>query len=202
MTDPNTEKFESYAAGMAAEYRTRLVKEYGAYRAITPINVDGVRAFNVGDPVPISHVERFGYDRNGLVVWVGPPAAGGRAVAQERDRPRLTVLCGGRRLLMVRGDEPAQLAGTFSARLLVLAGERVLAPRPDLQQGVDRESKDWPGWPVIADEENPLWLSCRTHREGHPLNPSRLRAELSEADRSTRGPRRQAVPTCLVSRVS
>lgn len=31
--------------------------EYGRYVANKPINIRGARAFNVGDPVPVSHVE-------------------------------------------------------------------------------------------------------------------------------------------------
>lgn len=31
--------------------------EYGAYVAVHPIDIDGVRAFNPGDPVPKGHVE-------------------------------------------------------------------------------------------------------------------------------------------------
>ena len=32
--------------------------EYGTYVALGPIDIDGARAFNTGDPVPVSHVER------------------------------------------------------------------------------------------------------------------------------------------------
>jgi len=42
----------------AAEFREALGKEYGEYVAAVPININGARAFNVGDPVPVSHVER------------------------------------------------------------------------------------------------------------------------------------------------
>jgi hypothetical protein len=42
----------------AAEYRAVLGEEYGQYVAVTEININGARAFNVGDPVPVSHVER------------------------------------------------------------------------------------------------------------------------------------------------
>ena len=42
----------------AAEYRAVLGEEYGQYVAVTDININGARAFNVGDPVPVSHVER------------------------------------------------------------------------------------------------------------------------------------------------
>lgn len=33
-------------------------KEYGTYVAVQPIDIGGARAFNVGDAVPMSHVER------------------------------------------------------------------------------------------------------------------------------------------------
>lgn len=45
----------------AAEARARLetqAKEYGEYVAVNAIAINGVRAFNAGDPVPKSHVER------------------------------------------------------------------------------------------------------------------------------------------------
>lgn len=45
----------------ADERRAAQVKEYGTYRAVAPIDIDGVRAFNVGDPVPVGHVDTFGY---------------------------------------------------------------------------------------------------------------------------------------------
>ena len=41
-----------------AEQRAEAVAaEYGKYTASEAIDIGGVRAFNVGDPVPISHVE-------------------------------------------------------------------------------------------------------------------------------------------------
>jgi hypothetical protein len=42
----------------AAEFREALGEEYGQYVAVVAININGTRAFNVGDPVPVSHVER------------------------------------------------------------------------------------------------------------------------------------------------
>lgn len=48
VTQPNT----------AEEQQAAIDKEYGVYVATEPINVGSVRAFNVGDPVPVSHVER------------------------------------------------------------------------------------------------------------------------------------------------
>lgn len=42
----------------AAQFREALGEEYGQYVAAGPINIDGARAFNAGDPVPASHVTR------------------------------------------------------------------------------------------------------------------------------------------------
>lgn len=39
-------------------YRQAQAVEYGTYVANKPITIAGARAFNVGDPVPVSHVER------------------------------------------------------------------------------------------------------------------------------------------------
>jgi hypothetical protein len=38
-------------------------KEYGTYIANRPIDVNGARAYNVGDPVPVSNVQQHGYDK-------------------------------------------------------------------------------------------------------------------------------------------
>lgn len=40
------------------EYRQAQAAEYGTFVATEEILIDGARAFNVGDPVPVSHVER------------------------------------------------------------------------------------------------------------------------------------------------
>ena len=45
-----TQPHEDYAAAQAAEY--------GRFRAVVAINIGNARAFNVGDAVPASHVER------------------------------------------------------------------------------------------------------------------------------------------------
>ena len=42
----------------AAQYAEALGAEYGTYVATGPIEINGVRAFNEGDPVPVSHVDR------------------------------------------------------------------------------------------------------------------------------------------------
>jgi hypothetical protein len=42
----------------AAEYREAQGAEYGTYVANQAIEIGGARAFNKGDAVPVSHVER------------------------------------------------------------------------------------------------------------------------------------------------
>jgi hypothetical protein len=42
----------------AAQFREVQGDEYGQYVAAQTIFIEGARAFNVGDPVPASHVER------------------------------------------------------------------------------------------------------------------------------------------------
>jgi hypothetical protein len=42
----------------AEELRAAQAQEYGQYVATRPINIAGARAFNVGDPVPASSVDR------------------------------------------------------------------------------------------------------------------------------------------------
>ena len=41
----------------AAQYREAVGAEYGTYVALGPIDLEGARAFNAGDPVPVSHVD-------------------------------------------------------------------------------------------------------------------------------------------------
>lgn len=40
-----------------ADYLEAQRAEWGAYVATVPIDINGGRAFNVGDPVPASHIE-------------------------------------------------------------------------------------------------------------------------------------------------
>jgi hypothetical protein len=40
------------------EYQAAQEAEWGQYVATQPIFIDGVRAFNAGDPVPAGHVKR------------------------------------------------------------------------------------------------------------------------------------------------
>ena len=41
----------------AEELREAQRKEYGTWVAVVPIDINGARAFNPGDPVPVSHVD-------------------------------------------------------------------------------------------------------------------------------------------------
>jgi hypothetical protein len=45
---------------LLAEAKLKNEVEWGTYVATSPIDIEGVRAFNVGNAVPVSHVERFG----------------------------------------------------------------------------------------------------------------------------------------------
>lgn len=58
----------------AEKLREALDREYGTYVATEPIDINGVRAFNVGSAVPVSHVER-GVVHKSLVAKVGTKAA-------------------------------------------------------------------------------------------------------------------------------
>lgn len=50
-------------------------KEYGQYVAAQQIFVGTALAYNAGDPIPASNVERHGYAANGLAIKVGTKAA-------------------------------------------------------------------------------------------------------------------------------
>lgn len=54
-------------------YDAALAKEYGTYRAKVDITYEGARAYNAGDPVPVSNVEAHGYLTDGLVEEVTAP---------------------------------------------------------------------------------------------------------------------------------
>lgn len=62
----------------AEDVRKALAEEYGTYVAVAPININGVRAFNAGDPVPSTHVSRGVVDE-GQVARITTKA--GRAAA-------------------------------------------------------------------------------------------------------------------------
>ncbi len=52
-----TRQRQSSAASTADEYASEQAREYGKYVARVGIDFHGTRAYNVGDPVPISAVE-------------------------------------------------------------------------------------------------------------------------------------------------
>jgi hypothetical protein len=54
-----TESVEQFAKAQEAEY--------GTWRAKAVIYHDGARAYNPGDPVPVSNVKDHGYDKADLV---------------------------------------------------------------------------------------------------------------------------------------
>jgi hypothetical protein len=62
----------------AEQYRELQGAEYGTYVASVEIDINGARAFNVGDPVPVSHV-KAGVVDEGQVKTVTTKA--GRAAA-------------------------------------------------------------------------------------------------------------------------
>jgi hypothetical protein len=56
------------------EYSAEIKAEYGKYVAKSEIFIGGVRAFNAGHPVPVSHVEAYPeLLSEGLVAEVGAP---------------------------------------------------------------------------------------------------------------------------------
>lgn len=57
------------------EAQTVQAIEWGCWRANQPIMVGDALAFNVGHPVPVSHVARFGWDVLGVVDRVVDPAS-------------------------------------------------------------------------------------------------------------------------------
>jgi hypothetical protein len=67
-------------AATAEQRRAEVQKEYGTYVALGAIDHDGVRAYNTGDAVPASNVERWGYLDRGLVARRTTKA--GEAVAE------------------------------------------------------------------------------------------------------------------------
>lgn len=58
----------------AEDARTEIAREYGTYVATDVIYVNGARAFNPGDPVPVSHVDS-GVVAKELVARTGTKAA-------------------------------------------------------------------------------------------------------------------------------
>lgn len=60
MTEP-----DPFAEAKALREASR--KEYGQYVAVVEIDIHGARAFNPGDPVPVSHVESGVVDSSQVV---------------------------------------------------------------------------------------------------------------------------------------
>lgn len=58
-----------------AAFRTEQEKEWNTYIAVADITYNGARAYNAGDPVPASNVERHGYLTDKLVARIGTKAA-------------------------------------------------------------------------------------------------------------------------------
>jgi hypothetical protein len=75
MTDPFTADPELQA------YHAAQVKEYSTYVATQDIHVGNALAYRAGDPVPVSNVEKHGYDKQGLVAKTSSKA--GKAATGE-----------------------------------------------------------------------------------------------------------------------
>jgi len=68
------------------DHRKAIADEYGAWVATQQIYVGSALAYNVGDPVPATNVQAFGYDKNNLVAKA-PTVAGSEAVAEAAETP-------------------------------------------------------------------------------------------------------------------
>ena len=66
-TKPKEPTIAEKLSAPIAEDLAAQATEYGTYVAVSPIDVDGVRAYNTGDPVPLSNVKAHGYHNLGLV---------------------------------------------------------------------------------------------------------------------------------------
>jgi hypothetical protein len=51
----------------AEDHRKAVETEYGQWVATEQIHIDGALAFDVGHPVPVGHVKKFGLDKSGAV---------------------------------------------------------------------------------------------------------------------------------------
>jgi len=76
MTDPIS------AERAALERRAEQLEEYGQFEAVTPIYHGTAMAYDTGHPVPVSNVELYGYEKNGLVRRVASKSKA-RSGAQE-----------------------------------------------------------------------------------------------------------------------
>ena len=70
----------------AEELREAQRVEYGTYVAAQAIDIEGARAFNIGDPVPVSHVERGVVSQDAVVK--ASTKAGQALVAGDTDKSK------------------------------------------------------------------------------------------------------------------
>jgi len=188
-TDPEVLRLLSHEGYAAAQ-----VAEYGIYVAVVPIVHNGVRAYNVGHPVPVSNVEKYGYLEQGLVRAVGEPVP---PVASTPPVLHLSVRCG-RQILGVYGNEPAILLGYFVPDALRLVGKTAVLHGADLELAYIRAGRDPSELvaPIIAGPGTPLQIWCPGHRGGHDVDVGLLRTELVKADGARIGK-----PWCPVERI-
>ena len=76
--------FDGLLPAAAVEHIKALEEEYGKWVAIAPISMGSALAFAKGAQVPVSHVERFQLDKQGLVAKTGTKEAR-RAQGIEED---------------------------------------------------------------------------------------------------------------------
>lgn len=62
-------------------YKLEQYAEYAKWVAVQDIYAGNALAFRTGDRVPTSTVEAQGYDKNGMVELVNPPAEAAKSVA-------------------------------------------------------------------------------------------------------------------------
>jgi len=88
VTTPTPE--QAYAE--AAVRRSQQLVEYGTYIATRTIQIGNAVAFNAGDPVPVGHVEKFGWLETGDVALRDTPIEGvdAQAVPSDSDGPPMT----------------------------------------------------------------------------------------------------------------
>lgn len=66
------------------------LQEYGQFVATQRIHVGLAMAYDVGHPVPVSNVERFGYEAQGVVTRVASPENARRGITDEQAEAGLT----------------------------------------------------------------------------------------------------------------
>lgn len=59
--------------------------EYGKWVAVVPILHDGAAAYAPGHAVPDGNVQKYGYDKDGLVAKVGTKAAAAVSTPNDKD---------------------------------------------------------------------------------------------------------------------